>query len=221
MPQGHRLSVLLQRARRRHSGRRSLAAAAADAMVEGLERKGGDGSRSPRARGSAIASGASPQGDSGRGLHQVKPQEARRQSHRQRRLPQIEFATDSPQGTETRYPCTHRTARLSFHEGSGSSGTQGGWPPLGLGVRCAKPNLGNRTRNVRHVVLVIGLLNEELKARGIKSKSWTSASGRRWISSAAQGPKVRRLPAGGEWIRTSGSAMRSLIANRAALVAAA
>jgi hypothetical protein len=53
MPQDQRLSVLLQRARRRYSGRRSLAAAAADAMVEGLERKGGDGSRSPRARGSA------------------------------------------------------------------------------------------------------------------------------------------------------------------------
>ena len=52
----------------------------------------------------------------------------------------------------------------------------------------------------------IGLLNEDLKAHGIKSKSWTSASGRRWISSAAQGAKVRRLPAGGEWIRTISSA---------------
>ena len=37
----------------------------------------------------------------------------------------------------------------------------------------------------------------------------------------AQEPMVCRLTAGGEWIRTSGSAMRSLIANRAALVAAA
>src|SRR6516164_7418745 len=41
-----------------------------------------------------------------------------------------------------------------------------------------------------------------------QDKSWTSASGRRWISSAAQGPKVRRLPAGGNWIRTSRTRVR-------------
>jgi hypothetical protein len=72
-PQDQRLSVLLQRARRRHSGRRGLAAAAANAMVEGLERKGAAGSRSPWTRGSAIARGANPQGESGRALQQAKP----------------------------------------------------------------------------------------------------------------------------------------------------
>jgi hypothetical protein len=36
------------------------------------------------------------------------------------------------------------------HEGSGSSETQGGWPPLGLGVRGAKPNLGNPTLCARN-----------------------------------------------------------------------
>src|ERR1700730_10820210 len=73
MPQGQRLSVLLQRARRRHSGRRSLAAAAADAMVEGCERKGGDGSRSPRACGSAIAREPILKGRADAVLQQVKP----------------------------------------------------------------------------------------------------------------------------------------------------
>src|SRR4029077_3044418 len=73
MPQDQRLSVLLHRHRPRHSGRRSLAAAAADAMVEGLERKGGDGSRSPRACGSAVAREPILKGRADAVRQQVKP----------------------------------------------------------------------------------------------------------------------------------------------------
>jgi sugar phosphate isomerase/epimerase len=51
-------------------------------------------------RGSAIATGANPQGESGHILQQVKPQEARRQSHRQGRLRPIRVRNGLAAGGE-------------------------------------------------------------------------------------------------------------------------